>query len=1063
MKPAIPQISGQFSLSARDKGLRDYLADLVRDYSGDDESAEASVDGPEYLDEVSIDFEDGRLVASCTCDPFASGAFCRHIWAVLLMAGDKGHLKTPAALPSIRLEHIEDDEDFLDDDADFPPPRRGADPKTASWKQRLRDIQPRTRTFDDTVEKEIDQVVYFMVPEQVIRDGRASLHIGTRRRLQNGNWSTVKEIGIQESQLSLLTLEDRRIVSLLMNSDYWSASLPAGGIRLNEEKFRVLLPMVCATGRFYLGTPWKIKDALKPVRWEEEPWSHEIRMKKEKGFWILKSVLVRGPRELEPDAATFLLSCGLGFIDDTAAPLNFIGDFNWLYSLKREGEFRIPESDLHEFRKEIYQHSNPPRIVWPDEAAFAEIRIAPQARLRVTTPKGDANLHATLQFDYETVRIDSTEPRSILLDPDGKRALVRDRERERQCRSLLREIGFQKNPWTPDAPYRLAPKKFPKAVHRLLREGWQVEAEKILYKRPSSFKISVTTGIDWFELEGGVEFEGKTVPFPRLLHALRKGEAFVTLDDGSQGMIPEEWLAKTGFLLQAGEADEEGNKLRFKPSQALLLDALLTAEQRSTCDAAFESLRTRLSGFEGIRPAEPPSGFQGELRPYQKEGLGWLLFLREFRFGGCLADDMGLGKTVQVLALLESIRGSGTTLVVVPRSLVFNWKAEAARFAPGLRVIDHTGLTRTKDLGALKQADLVLTTYGTLRRDAAILKDLEFEYVILDEAQAVKNASSATAKASLLLRGRHRLALSGTPIENHLGELWSLFEFLNPGMLGRASVFQTAVEHGEVADRALLARALRPFILRRTKEKVATDLPEKIQQTLVCDLEPGQRKLYDELKAHYQASLLKLDDTSFERSKFQVLEALLRLRQAACHPGLIDRAYRDEPAVKLDLLMDKLREATEEGHKALVFSQFTSFLSIVRARLDAEKVPYVYLDGQTRDRQEVVTRFQTDPDVRLFLISLKAGGQGLNLTAAEYVFLLDPWWNPAVEAQAIDRTHRIGQTRRVFAYRIVARNTVEERVLELQQRKRELANAILDAEGGVLRELSREDLALLLS
>jgi SNF2 family DNA or RNA helicase len=404
-------------------------------------------------------------------------------------------------------------------------------------------------------------------------------------------------------------------------------------------------------------------------------------------------------------------------------------------------------------------------------------------------------------------------------------------------------------------------------------------------------------------------------------------------------------------------------------------------------------------------------------------------------------------------------------LVVVPKSLVFNWKQEAARFTPRLRVLDHTGLAR--DVNGFADHDVVLTTYGTLRRDAAEFKDIEFDYIVLDEAQAIKNPGTESAKAARLLRGRNRLALSGTPVENHLGELWSIFEFLNPGMLGAASVFKLAGSAGRNPNeemRSLLAHALRPFILRRTKEQVARELPPKSEQTLFCEMEPAQRKLYDELRVHYRNSLLGMVATQgLAKSKIQVLEALLRLRQAACHPGLIDIKRRHEPSAKLDVLIDRLGEVVAEGHKALVFSQFTSLLSLVRERLDESNIVYEYLDGATRDRQKHVERFQDDPDCSLFLISLKAGGLGLNLTAAEYVFLLDPWWNPAVEAQAVDRAHRIGQTHQVFAYRLIARDTVEEKILQLQGSKRDLAAAIIGEDNSLIRNLQPEDLELLLS
>jgi SNF2 family DNA or RNA helicase len=446
---------------------------------------------------------------------------------------------------------------------------------------------------------------------------------------------------------------------------------------------------------------------------------------------------------------------------------------------------------------------------------------------------------------------------------------------------------------------------------------------------------------------------------------------------------------------------------------------------------------------------------------------------------------MGLGKTVQVLALLESRRQArhddpspthprpGASLAVVPKSLIFNWQNEAARFTPEMRVLDYTGTRRKELFDAIEEHDLVLTTYGTLLRDITALRTLKFDYAILDEAQAIKNHKSATAKACRLLQAQHRLALTGTPIENHVGDLMSLLDFLNPGLFGpgrrlrvpkglRDGALQAdGTPHPELA---LIAGAARPFLLRRTKGQVAKDLPEKFEQTLYCELPSKQRKDYDQLREHYRQSLLgQVDTHGLARSKMHVLEALLRLRQAACHPGLIDRKRQDDDSGKLAVLLPQLAEVIEEGHKALVFSQFTSMLGILRSRLDAAGTVYEYLDGRTRKREPRIRRFQEDPDCRLFLISLKAGGVGLNLTAAEYVFLLDPWWNPAVEAQAIDRTHRIGQTRKVFAYSLIARDTVEEKVLELQRTKRELADAIVRADSSLIRSLTREDLVQILS
>jgi SNF2 family DNA or RNA helicase len=381
--------------------------------------------------------------------------------------------------------------------------------------------------------------------------------------------------------------------------------------------------------------------------------------------------------------------------------------------------------------------------------------------------------------------------------------------------------------------------------------------------------------------------------------------------------------------------------------------------------------------------------------------------------------------------------------------------------------LNFTGIERGDSHANPREYDVLITTYGTLRRDVIKLKDFRFDYAILDEAQAIKNAGSQAAKSCRLINASYRLAMSGTPIENHLGELWSLFDFLNPGMLGRSTAFasfaRTNSEH-EKESLELLARAVRPFLLRRTKDQVLKELPEKLEQTITCEMSPEERQAYDDLRDYYRTQLANTVKTKgIAKSKIHVLEALLRLRQAACHPGLLDAKKIEQGSAKLEALREYIQEVIDDGHKALVFSQFTSLLSIVRHHLDKRSVVYEYLDGQTRNRGEKVKRFQDDPACPLFLISLKAGGHGLNLTAADYVFILDPWWNPAVEAQAVDRAHRIGQTRRVFAYRLIARGTVEDKILQLQKSKKDLADAIVSANNSLIRSLTAEDLELLLS
>jgi SNF2 family DNA or RNA helicase len=666
-----------------------------------------------------------------------------------------------------------------------------------------------------------------------------------------------------------------------------------------------------------------------------------------------------------------------------------------------------------------------------------------------------AELIGQLDFEYGEwrVRSRSSEQQKTF----GRRLIRRHPDVEESFRTRLAGLAMSTS-----EGYRFRAGQFEDAARKLIAEGWRLEIDSQPVRVAADLEVELSSGIDWFDLNVTAKFGDVMVGLPELLGAAESKRSMMHLADGSYGIVPASWADSLGPVLDLGK--REGLALRFRMPQALLIDALLKSTRHKS-DVAFADLCRRVADAAPEPRQEPPT-LTTALRPYQRAGLGWLHFLREAGFGGCLADDMGLGKTVQALALLEQMRADGTrrpSLVVAPRSLLFNWAAEARRFAPGLRVLEHHGTEREKNV--FDDFDLILTTYATMRLDVKRLAETEFEYVILDEAQAIKNSSSQVAKASLLLRGRHRLALSGTPIENHLGELWSLFEFLNPGLLGSVRSFNRtfASKTAPLESRAALARALRPLILRRTKEQVAPELPARTEQTLYCELEGRQRRQYDELRAHYRAALLgSVRRTGISKSRMQILEALLRLRQAACHPALISAAS-DSSSAKLDLLVEEVRGVVGAGHRALIFSQFTSFLRIVADALSEKRYSYLYLDGKTRNRQELVEKFQTPNGPSLFLISLKAGGLGLNLTNADYVFLLDPWWNPAVEAQAIDRAHRIGRAKPVVAYRLIARDTVEEKILELQAKKREIADSIITEDNSVLRKLEVEDLELLLS
>ena len=1117
----------QFPASVRHNGHRYYQQRRVKLVSCSDSSVRATVIGSRPYN-LSIEKTPASLNVFCTCPYFWDGNLCKHLWASFLAADSRGFLKgdtTPyleliqrrpqggaqseAALP-------------LDPEAIELARKRAEEAEIALWKKKLAAMngpQSATPFAHRSGSAKPTQIVYLIDVAQTLNSQGLALEIGRREMKADGQWGKPKAYQTRDVHISTITnRDDKEILGLLSGSRegyyglYSNRDQVATRYRLLSPMAETLVPKICRTGRCVLRRQAPNEDV--PLKWDNRaPWEFwvDVRRDESSSSYIITGSLRRGDDRKPLGEPVLLIEGGLVFWDDRVARLDDDEAFTWISQLRTNGVISVPFKHRSRLIEELLEQRRLPRLDLPPELHFSQEHGVPKPLLKVLSPDSEyrefgapaSELRAQLFFKYETEAALFGSNRRGVFDAAANCFILRDSALEEELVSRLWAAGFKEVDsrfLLKDAgrQFRLNPRRFARAVKELVDDGWQVEAEGKLYRSAGSFKIDVTSGIDWFELHGGIQFGETTATLPQLLAAARAGENTVLLGDGTFGLLPEDWLKKYGLIAAFGTVD--GDHLRFHRGQAGLLDALLASQPDATFDETFAVARAQLREFQGIEAADPPAGFTGELRAYQREGLGWMNFLSRFGFGGCLADCMGLGKTVMALALLESRReirashrsgaanGNGRptsskrkkssknngaagppppSLLVVPKSLVFNWKQEAARFTPGLRVLDHTGMDRVKDsFDHFANHDLVITTYGTLRRDAAEFNDTEFDYVILDESQAVKNADTESAKAVRLLKGKHKLALSGTPIENHLGELWSLFDFLNPGLLGSASVFRhlTAARRPDDESRTLLAKALRPFILRRTKEQVAKDLPDRLEQTIYCEMEPAQRQLYDELRQYYRATIAGLiERRGIKQSKIQILEALLRLRQAACHPALIDKKRSEESSAKLEVLALQLNDLLEEGHKILVFSQFTSFLSIIRDRLDRANVLYEYLDGKTRDRQARVERFQQDPDCKLFLISLKAGGLGLNLTAAEYVFLLDPWWNPAVEAQAIDRAHRIGQTRQVFAYRLIARGTVEEKVLQLQETKRNLADAIISADNSLIRNLTSQDLDLLFS
>jgi superfamily II DNA or RNA helicase len=553
-----------------------------------------------------------------------------------------------------------------------------------------------------------------------------------------------------------------------------------------------------------------------------------------------------------------------------------------------------------------------------------------------------------------------------------------------------------------------------------------------------------------FDDEDGREADPMTV-----LDAWRAGRSLVRLMDGGYAPLPTHWLREHGAILRELLEARDANDRVDRHATAALVELLEDTKDAVPPDLA--RLRSFLEGGEGLPDVPPPANLNADLRQYQRAGFQWLRFLREMDLNGVLADDMGLGKTVQAIAALCEV--PGPHLVVAPTSVIRNWENELTRFAPSLKVNLYHGRARTLD-----DSDVTLTSYALLRLDLSALRERTWSYAVLDEAQAIKNPSSQTARAACALRSVHRLALTGTPVENRLEELWSLFRFLMPGLLGSQAAFKERfvrpIEIGDSRARSLLRARVRPYVLRRLKQQVASELPPLTEVVVRCTMSAAQRKVYDAVRLAAREDVQAAISTRGERgATMQVLEALLRMRQACCDPRLLPGDVGQGAAsAKLDRMEELIVEIVSDNHKALVFSQWTTLLNHAGERLDELGVPWVRLDGSTRDRQGVIDRFQSDDGPPVFLLSLKAGGTGLNLTAADYVLHLDPWWNPAVERQATDRAHRIGQDRPVVSCRLIAEDTVEERILELQDAKRELAEAALGKEGGFVTALNSTEL-----
>ena len=1024
-----------FSKSLKEKGQSLYSNKSVTYIQGNESKVQAEVSSESEIYEVDLNCPQKELFINCNCTNKKHSP-CEHIWAVLL-ASDSLKLLKNAFKRGARLHGT-----------------------AAAKKERVKPVKAETfypltsPEFSNNLstESEVNKQILYVVNKSLSKP----FHYLTIEFF----WRPLNEIKpIKPYQPELsdssISTSDREIINKLKQySDYSGNSFK---VKANDNLYAVIKKLF-DSGLLYTR---ENSSHFKFAKVKEESsasinWSFSLNTE---GYEISGSCLDEPFQNFYYICDSFLLLPRNLVNDDFSSSKNLC-EYIW------EKGNQVPPWEVETFLNGILIPSGIPLNALPGRLNCNREKGVPRGHLFIRTAKfkfrDKEQLHADLSFNYSGKNVLENETQEEVLDFYNSKVLQRDLAKEKALKSRLFELGFRFNEESHKEEYgwKLTPSLLPDIVDKLLIEEWLIIAEGKSYKAPQSFQLRLSTGEDWFELNGEAVFEDEKILIPELLQSAKREQRYVELGDGSFGVLPEEWLKHYTVLTQLGEIVGDG--LRFRKSQGLIIEYLLQGLLES--QEGGSQLKHLLENDSRLKMLDSPNSFNGELRPYQKQGLSWLRFLNEVGVGGILADDMGLGKTVQILALLSSIKEKLTApvLLVVPRSLVFNWIEEVGKFTPGLSIMEYSGPSRKQLFKQLHHYNIIISTYGTVRQDIEKLSKIQFSYCVLDEAQAIKNRDSSTHKAMRLINANNRISMSGTPVENSLSDLVSQFEFLNPGLTGHGKMASLISGEDKLNKETLakLRKSFSPFILRRTKSEVAKDLPPKTEQVVYCKMDTTQQQMYDKMLKFYQQEMAKKEKEG--KANIEYLGALTRLRQMSCHPLLVSEDWKEQSSAKLEVLIPKLKEIISEGHRALVFSQFTSFLALIKEEVESEGWSYCYLDGATKNRQEVVNEFQTS-DTPLFLISLKAGGVGLNLTAADYVFIMDPWWNPAIENQAIDRAYRIGQKKQVIACKLITKGTVEEKVLKMQRVKKYLAGSLVDENNEMVSKLTTEDFKDLLT
>lgn len=1072
------EILGLTNQDTYHRGKQWYDSGRVRLLETDEDFFSARVhDFPAHS--VSIHRSDNQFVTSCTClHPSA----CEHVVAALLKARD--YYSSPAYLRKLEKKSN-------GNGAPEPPP------ENKGWRSLITNVHHAGKLPVAPPEAPESERkgwgIYFALS---LQPQEWKITPFRSRRRKDGSYGAAYPTTSHEQPYYRVNGTQRENLAMMMLAGFAPANQPAPrypfnsatethGYRLDYGADIGMLFELLRDSEFF----WEADaERTRPLQVEASPCRFEIRFEQDSEGVALHPVIIRNGEALPFDQHTHVLSTQPTWLARGEEIIRVEGNppRDFLLSLQAQpSSIRVPRTELTEFFATIERIPGLlSHLVLPQAADIPVIDRFTQKCLYLSEQY--ENLLVRLVFVYGGKQLDCQLPES-LISADADQAVMlhhgeglsflrvrRDHPAEAEAREALVASGARQST---SGEFVLRESRAVDwllfELPKLLAQGFEVVGEDQLKqfrvnRAQPQLHVAVNSSIDWFDCKLVIDFDGILVSLKDLRKSLVHQTRYVRLSDGSTALLPEEWQQRLAHLFNLGEVSTD--RVKVSRHHLTLIDMLLDEAESQETDELYREGLEKLRNFKGIAAVAMPKRFKGSLRPYQKRGLDWLYFLQEFRFGGCLADDMGLGKTVQALALLQSEKNRGVdtpSLIVCPTSALFNWQNEIRRFTPKLNVLAHTGMDRRR-AKKFDGYEIVLTSYGILRRDIEFLKDVRFHYTILDESQHIKNPLSQTAKAARILQANHRLVLTGTPVENNTQELWSQFNFLNPGLLGSLNYFKNAFARPIERERdntsaSLLRKMIFPFILRRTKQEVAQELPPKVENLFYCEMLPEQRKLYDRWRDYYRAHVMQqIDLQGLERSRMYVLEGLTRLRQICCHPALVDQQVAPVSG-KFDALNELLENVLAENHKVLVFSQFVRMLRIIRLKLDDQKIPYAYLDGHTKERQAQVERFQTDPDIRVFLISLKAGGFSLNLTAADYVILYDPWWNPAAEAQAIDRTHRIGQDKNVFAYKLIVRDSVEEKILQLQERKKAIVADLITTDAGLFKKLSAEDIEVLFS